>query len=115
MVFIAAGMGGGTGTGAAPVIASIAKESGALVVAVVTLPFTFEGKRRVLQASNGVKELKGNVDALIVIPNDKLLSRTDNKTTINDAFKLADGVYTAVQGVTDLILRLGWLTLTSQM
>ena len=108
MVFIAAGMGGGTGTGAAPVIASIAKESGALVVAVVTLPFTFEGKRRVLQASNGVKELKGNVDALIVIPNDKLLSRTDNKTTINDAFKLADGVlHQAVQGVTDLILRPG--------
>ena len=108
MVFIAAGMGGGTGTGAAPVIASIAKESGALVVAVVTLPFTFEGKRRVLQADEGVKELKPNVDALIVIPNDKLLSRTDNKTTINDAFKLADGVlHQAVQGVTDLILRPG--------
>lgn len=108
MVFIAAGMGGGTGTGAAPVIASIAKEVGALVVAVVTLPFTFEGKRRVTQAESGVKELKSNVDALIVIPNDKLLSRTDNKTSINDAFKLADGVlHQAVQGVTDLILRPG--------
>lgn len=108
MVFIAAGMGGGTGTGAAPVIASISKEAGALVVAVVTLPFTFEGKRRVVQADLGIKELKANVDALIVIPNDKLLSRTDNKTTINDAFKLADGVlHQAVQGVTDLILRPG--------
>lgn len=108
MVFIAAGMGGGTGTGAAPVIASISKEAGALVVAVVTLPFTFEGKKRVMQANLGIKQLKNNVDALIVIPNDKLLSRTDNKTTINDAFKLADGVlHQAVQGVTDLILRPG--------
>ena len=108
MVFIAAGMGGGTGTGAAPVIASIAKETGALVVAVVTLPFTFEGRRKTVQAASGVKQLKEKVDALIVIPNDRLLSVTDKKTSVNDAFKLADGVlHQAVQGVTDLILRPG--------
>ncbi|MDO5563316.1 MAG: cell division protein FtsZ [Synergistaceae bacterium] len=108
MVFVAAGMGGGTGTGAAPVIASIAKETGALVVAVVTLPFMFEGKRRIAQGEYGVGQLKDKVDALIVIPNDRLLTITDKKTTINDAFKLADGVlHQAVQGVTDLILRPG--------
>lgn len=108
MVFIAAGMGGGTGTGASPVIASIARESGALVVAVVTLPFMFEGKRRINQASQGIEQLRDKVDALITIPNDKLLSITDKKTSINDAFRLADGVlHQAVQGVTDLILRPG--------
>ena len=108
MVFIAAGMGGGTGTGAAPVIASVAKEADALVVAVVTLPFSFEGKRRVSQANLGITQLKDKVDALIMIPNDRLLSVTEKKTTINDAFRIADGVlHQAVQGVTDLILRPG--------
>ncbi|NLX84216.1 MAG: cell division protein FtsZ [Synergistaceae bacterium] len=108
MVFIAAGMGGGTGTGAAPVIASIAKEADALVVAVVTLPFSFEGKRRIAQANQGVAQLRDKVDALIVIPNDRLLGITEKKTTINDAFRIADGVlHQAVQGVTDLILRPG--------
>lgn len=108
MVFIAAGMGGGTGTGAAPVIASIAKEAEALVVAVVTLPFTFEGKRRVSQAAQGIAQMKDKVDALIIIPNDRLLSITEKKTTVNDAFRIADGVlHQAVQGVTDLILRPG--------
>jgi len=108
MVFLAAGMGGGTGTGASPVIASIAKETGALVVAVVTTPFTFEGRRRISQADSGIKQLRDKVDALIIIPNDRLLSITDKKTSINDAFRLADGVlHQAVQGVTDLILRPG--------
>lgn len=108
MVFIAAGMGGGTGTGAAPVIASIAKEADALVVAVVTLPFSFEGKRRISQAGQGISQLRDKVDALIIIPNDRLLSITEKKTTINDAFRIADGVlHQAVQGVTDLILRPG--------
>jgi len=108
MVFIAAGMGGGTGTGAAPVIAALAKESDALVVAVVTLPFSFEGKRRIAQANQGLAQLRDKVDALIVIPNDKLLGITEKKTTINDAFRIADGVlHQAVQGVTDLILRPG--------
>ncbi len=108
MVFIAAGMGGGTGTGAAPVIASIAKEADALVVAVITLPFSFEGKRRIAQAAQGVSQLRDKVDALIIIPNDRLLSITEKKTTINDAFRIADGVlHQAVQGVTDLILRPG--------
>ena len=108
MVFVAAGMGGGTGTGAAPVISGIAKEAGALVVAVVTLPFTFEGARRTKQAKAGITQLRDKVDALIVIPNDRLLSITDKKTSINDAFKIADGVlHQAVQGVTDLIKRPG--------
>lgn len=108
MIFIAAGMGGGTGTGASPVIASIAREAGALVVAVVTLPFMFEGKRRVSQAGQGIEQLRDKVDALITIPNDRLLSITDKKTSINDAFRLADSVLNqAVQGVTDLILRPG--------
>lgn len=108
MVFIAAGMGGGTGTGASPVIADIAREIGSLVVAVVTLPFMFEGKRRITQAHHGIAQLRDKVDALITIPNDRLLSITDKKTSINDAFRLADGVlHQAVQGVTDLILRPG--------
>lgn len=108
MVFVAAGMGGGTGTGAAPVIAGIAKDAGALVVAVVTLPFTFEGRRRMKQANYGISQLRDKVDALITIPNDRLLSITDKKTSVNDAFKMADGVlHQAVQGVTDLIKRPG--------
>ena len=108
MVFIAAGMGGGTGTGASPVIAGIAKETGTLVVAVVTRPFQFEGRRRLAHAAEGIARLKEQVDALIVIPNDRLLSISDRRTSLNDAFKLADNVlHQAVQGVTDLILRPG--------
>lgn len=108
MVFIAAGMGGGTGTGASPVIASIAKETGTLVVAVVTRPFEFEGKRRSAYAAEGIIQLSEQVDALIVIPNDRLLSIADKRTSLNDAFKLVDNVlHQAVQGVTDLILRPG--------
>lgn len=108
MVFLAAGMGGGTGTGAAPVIAQIAREANALVIGVVTLPFTFEGKRRIAQALQGIEAIRDKVDALIVIPNDKLLNISDHKTLINDAFGQADSVlHQAVQGVTDLILRPG--------
>ncbi len=105
MVFLTAGMGGGTGTGATPVIAEIAKESGSLVVAVVTHPFSFEGKRRYKQSIEGSNNLKGKVDALIVIENDKLLEIADKGTGLTDAFQLADEVLRqAVQGVTDLIL-----------
>lgn len=108
MVFLAAGMGGGTGTGATPVIASIARETGALVVAVVTRPFTFEGRRRKQVADDGIERLRKEVDALVVIPNEKLLSISDKKTSLAEAFQLADSVLRqAVQGVTDLILRPG--------
>jgi cell division protein FtsZ len=108
MIFLTAGMGGGTGTGASPVIAEAAKETDALVVAVATRPFSFEGKRRIAQAEEGIAHLKEKVDALIIIPNDKLLEITDRRTTLSDAFKLADEVLRqAVQGVTDLILRPG--------
>lgn len=108
MVFIAAGMGGGTGTGASPVIANIAKETGALVVAVVTRPFSFEGKRRYAYASDGIASLREQVDALIVIPNDRLVDISTKHTSFTDAFKLADSVLNqAVLGVTDLILHPG--------
>ena len=108
MIFIAAGMGGGTGTGASPVIANIAKETGALVVAVVTKPFAFEGKRRLTHCIDGIEKLKEQVDALIVIPNDRLLSISDKRTSLSKAFELADNIlHQAVQGVTDLILRPG--------
>ncbi|HOO62520.1 MAG TPA: cell division protein FtsZ [Synergistaceae bacterium] len=108
MVFITAGMGGGTGTGASPVIAEVAKELGALVVAVVTRPFKFEGKRRITQANEGIERLRDKVDALIVVPNDKLLQLADKTTPLSDTFALADDVLRqAVQGVTDLILRPG--------
>ncbi|MEG1836921.1 MAG: cell division protein FtsZ [Synergistaceae bacterium] len=108
MIFIAAGMGGGTGTGAAPVIAEIAKETGALVVGVVTIPFSFEGKKRVRQAQEGIERLKEKVDALIIIPNDKLLLISDKKTPVSETFGLADSVlHQAVQGVTDLIFKPG--------
>jgi cell division protein FtsZ len=108
MVFLTAGMGGGTGTGATPVIAEAAKESGALVVAVVTRPFAFEGRRRTNHAGLGIQNLKEKVDALIVIPNDRLLQIADKNTPLSEAFKLADEVLRqAVQGVTDLILRPG--------
>ena len=106
MVFITAGMGGGTGTGAAPIVAEIAKEVGALTVGVVTKPFTFEGRRRAQQAEMGISELKDRVDALITIPNDKLLQVADRRMSINDAFVLADDVLRqGVQGISDLIAK----------
>ncbi len=106
MVFLTAGMGGGTGTGATPVIAEVAKETGALVVAVVTNPFSFEGRKRKTHAEQGVSFLKEKVDALLVVENDRLLEIADKKTGLTEAFKLADEVLRqAVQGVTDLILK----------
>jgi len=104
MVFITAGMGGGTGTGGAPVIAELAKESGALTVAVVTKPFAFEGTRRMVQAEEGIEELKDKVDTLIVIPNQRLLDVVDKKMPLLEAFKVADSVLgQGVQGISDLI------------
>ena len=104
MVFVTAGMGGGTGTGAAPIVANIAKEMGILTIAVVTKPFTFEGKKRLTQAERGIESLKGKVDTLVVIPNDKLLQIIDRKTSIVEAFKMADDVLRqGVQGISDLI------------
>ncbi len=104
MVFIAAGMGGGTGTGAAPVVAQISKQLGALTVGVVTKPFGFEGKRRMNQAEQGIRELREKVDALIVIPNEKLLEVVDPTMPLSHAFKVADEVVgNAVQGLSDLI------------
>ncbi|MCL5070310.1 MAG: cell division protein FtsZ [Actinobacteria bacterium] len=112
MVFITCGEGGGTGTGAAPVIAAVAKENGCLTVAVVTKPFTFEGRKRMLQAEEGIKSLKGKVDTLIVIPNDKLLEIADENMTLLNAFRLADNVLKAgVRGVTDLITLPGLINL----
>ena len=110
MVFIAAGFGGGTGTGAAPVIAEVAKEVGALTVAVVTKPFTFEGKQRMEKAAQGVEELKQVVDSLIVIPNDRLSGLAGKEMGILDAFKPADDVLRqAVQGISDLITTHGMI------
>ncbi len=104
MVFITCGMGGGTGTGAAPAIAEMAKEVGALTVAVVTRPFTFEGEKRTERAGAGIEELKEKVDTLITIPNDKILSIIDKKTPIHDAFTVVDDVLRqGVQGISDLI------------
>jgi len=104
MVFVTAGMGGGTGTGAAPIVAACAKEMGILTIGVVTKPFTFEGKKRLSQAERGIESLKGKVDTLVVIPNDKLLQIIDRKTSIVEAFKMADDVLRqGVQGISDLI------------
>ncbi len=104
MVFVTAGMGGGTGTGAAPIVAACAKEMGILTIGVVTKPFTFEGKKRLSQADRGIESLKGKVDTLVVIPNDKLLQVIDRKTSIVEAFKMADDVLRqGVQGISDLI------------
>lgn len=104
MVFVTAGMGGGTGTGAAPVIAKIAKELGALTIGVVTKPFSFEGKRRMNQAMQGLEKLKETVDALIVIPNDKLLEVVERRTTMKEAFQVVDEVLLrGVQGISDII------------
>lgn len=104
MVFVTTGLGGGTGTGAAPIIANLAKELGALVVAVVTLPFNFEGRRRRMQAEEGLNELRQVVDTVITIPNDKLLHTVEAGTPMNEAFMIADDILRqAVQGISDLI------------
>jgi cell division protein FtsZ len=105
MVFITAGMGGGTGTGAAPIIAKLAREVGSLAVGVVTRPFSFEGVRRMRYAEEGIAELKKNVDALIVIPNDRLINLSEKNTRIGEAFKLSDDVLMqAVKGISDVVL-----------
>ncbi len=112
MVFVTAGMGGGTGTGGAPVVAEVAKEVGALTVGVVTRPFTFEGKKRATQAEQGIQELKSKVDTLITIPNDRLLQVVDKSTSINEAFRIADDVLRqGVQGISDLIAVPGLINL----
>lgn len=112
MVFITAGMGGGTGTGAAPVVAEAAKKQGALTVGVVTKPLTVEGKKRMNNAINGIEELKNKVDTLIVIPNDRLLEVAEAKTSLMDAFKIADNVLRqGVQGISDLITITGIINL----
>jgi len=104
MVFITAGMGGGTGTGAAPVVAQIAKELGALTVGVVTKPFSFEGRRRMNQANAGLEKLRENVDSLIVVPNDKLIEVVERRTTIREAFYVVDEILLrGVQGICDII------------
>ncbi len=104
MVFITAGMGGGTGTGAAPVVAEIAKSMGILTVGVVTKPFPFEGRRRMMHAEMGIKNLKERVDTLVTIPNERLLSIVDKKTSLVDSFRLADEILRqGVQGISDLI------------
>jgi len=110
MVFITAGMGGGTGTGAAPVIANLAREVGAVAVGVVTKPFTFEGMTRMHKAEEGIAELKKNVDALIVIPNERLLNLAEKKTPLLDSFKLADDVLSqAVKGISDVVMVPGYV------
>ncbi len=112
MIFITAGMGGGTGTGAAPIIAKVAKELGSLTVGVVTKPFTFEGKRRMKQAEEGMKELKASVDTLIAIPNQRLLSVAGRNSSILETFKKADDVLLqAVRGISDLITVHGLINL----
>jgi len=112
MVFVTAGMGGGTGTGAAPIVAEVAKELGALTVGVVTKPFTFEGRKRQMQAEKGIQGLKGKVDTLITIPNDRLLQVVDKKTSIVEAFRIADDVLRqGVQGISDLIAVPGLINL----
>ena len=112
MVFITAGMGGGTGTGAAPIVADIAKEMGILTVGVVTKPFSFEGARRMRAAEQGIAELRTKVDSLVIIPNDRLQYATDEKITFANAFAIADDVLRqAVQSVSDLITNTGFINL----
>jgi cell division protein FtsZ len=112
MVFITTGLGGGTGTGAAPIVASLATELGALTVAVVTKPFPFEGRKRMRQAEDGLMELRGCVDTVITIPNERLLSAVDRSTSLPDAFRAADDVLRqAVQGISDLITVPGLINL----
>ncbi len=108
MVFVTAGMGGGTGTGAAPIVAKVAKEKGILTVGVVTKPFMFEGRRRMIQAEMGIKQLKENVDSLIVIPNQKLMEVYKQDLPLTEAFKLADEILRqGVQGITEIITKPG--------
>ena len=112
MVFITAGMGGGTGTGAAPIVADIAKELGVLTVGVVTKPFRFEGMRRMKQAEGGIAELRNKVDSLVIIPNERLKLATDQKITMLNAFEIADDVLQqAVQSISDLIKNTGFINL----
>ena len=112
MVFVTAGEGGGTGTGGAPVVASIARKLGALTIGVVTRPFSFEGKRRAVQAETGIEELRNQCDTLIVIPNDRLLQLGDRNVSVMDAFRTADQVLlSGVQGITDLITTPGLINL----
>lgn len=112
MVFVTTGLGGGTGTGAAPVIANLASELGALTVAVVTKPFPFEGRRRAVQAERGLEEIRACVDSVITIPNERLLASIDRSTTMSDAFAAADDVLRqAIQGISDLILVPGLINL----
>ena len=112
MVFITAGMGGGTGTGAAPIVADIAKEMGILTVGVVTKPFNFEGRRRMMQAEKGIEELRTRVDSLVIIPNERLKYATDQKITFANAFEIADDVLRqAVQSISDLISNTGFINL----
>ena len=112
MVFVTAGMGGGTGTGAAPVVAEIARELGVLTVGVVTKPFVFEGRRRAQQAEAGIEELKDKVDSLVIIPNERLKFATDQKITFANAFEIADDVLRqAVQSISDLIRDTGFINL----
>ena len=112
MVFITAGMGGGTGTGAAPTVAELAREAGILTVGVVTKPFKFEGKRRMDQANAGIQELLGKVDSLLIIPNDRLKFATDQKITLANAFEIADDVlHQAVTSISDLIKNTGFINL----
>ena len=112
MVFITAGMGGGTGTGAAPIVADIAKELGILTVGVVTKPFRFEGMRRMKQAESGISELRNKVDSLVIIPNERLKLATDQKITMVNAFEIADDVLQqAVQSISDLIKNTGFINL----
>src|SRR5690606_30610646 len=110
MVFITGGMGGGTGTGGTPVVAEVARELGILTVAVVTKPFTFEGKKRLRVAEEGIRDLQDRVDSLITIPNEKLLAVLGKQTSLLDAFKAANNVLLgAVQGIADLIIRPGMI------
>ena len=112
MAFITAGMGGGTGTGAAPIVAEIARDAGLLTVGVVTKPFKFEGKRRMDQANAGIKDLLGRVDSLLIIPNDRLKFATDQKVTLANAFEIADDVLLqAVTSISDLIKNTGFINL----
>jgi len=112
MVFVTAGLGGGTGTGAAPIVAQIAKESGALTIGVVTRPFTFEGSRRMMSAENGIAKLKEQADTLIVIPNDRLLQIVDKRSSLQEAFHVADDVLRqGIQGISELITVPGLINL----
>ncbi len=112
MVFVTCGMGGGTGTGGAPIVSDVAREQGILTVGVVTKPFGFEGRRRMQQAEQGIAELKGKVDSLVIIPNDRLKHATDQKITFANAFEIADDVLRqAVESISDLIKNVGFINL----